>query len=76
MLWLMAVAVMPAVRASLYLYQPQHYRRPMSVLQQLLQGPAIWTAVLSFVAMVVVPYVIARAWERAALTAPVPRVYG
>ncbi len=48
-------------------YQPQHHKRLVSLLQRMLQGPAIWTAVLSFLAMVVLPYAIARAWERAAL---------
>ncbi len=88
LLWLMTMAVMPAVRTSLYpepaasvhdvqgdtpstttrfTHQPQHYKGRVSLLQQLLQGPALWTAVLSFIVMVVLPYVIARAWERATL---------
>ncbi len=85
------MAVMPAVRASLYPPPPasthdapsntlqdgpettlltdqlQHHMRFVSLLQQLLQGPALWIAVLSFFVTAVLPYAIARAWERAAL---------
>ncbi len=48
-------------------HQTQQSGRLTSLLQQVMLGPAMRTAVLSFLVIAVLPYVIARAWERAVL---------
>ncbi len=54
----------PPLPTLLQTNQPQHLQHTTPVLLQLFAGPGLCIAVLSYFVMVVLPYMMARAWER------------